>query len=396
MGTSWLALTCFLFNDILLTKTLQTIINELSLVPFHKHNCHALLNTLYPPISTSQPTAALTPQVLRTQRQSFFDYINAVERHGRPALAPLLTQGRRRPTDETGWPAVSATLDAYLVIANALMHEYGLITGPQHFHPAAAASDARRDRKKDSGISFGSSSSADAAGPAVVHASYRLTPPSLFPHPPPRTTLPSPPPPPVPPPPHRQQQQSTLERIANELRRIRSRRKLDVSAAALAAAKERMRAETLNALRDGPPSPSPPSRPQQGAATPTPQSLASRRSLPTPKDPRVPDKEAAPPNSQQQHQQQQHQRHTSALRRLRSLGDLRSSQQQQQQQRADGQGGNANASTTKDDAAVFDRDEMLRQRLLWEARARRKAADAEAAEAAGAAVAETRGGATEV
>ena len=100
----------------------------------------------------------------------------------------------------------------------------------------------------------------------------------------------------------------------------------------------------------------------------------------------------------------QQQRHMGALRRLRSLGDLRgggggssvsgvSQQQQQQQQQQpprDGRSAKADASATTTEA-VFDRDEMLRQRLLWEARARRKAA--EAAEAAGTVA--TRGGATE-
>ncbi|KAL9085627.1 MAG: hypothetical protein Q9165_007528 [Trypethelium subeluteriae] len=153
----------------------QILINELQLPPYNKSNCVAMLNTLYPPVITSQPTTQLTPTVLTQQRDGWFRYITAVETNGAVVLANLTNQGRR-PGEENGWPALRASLDMYLRTATVVIAECSDVpssrqqfsSGPQGSLAAVAAAAAsvedgggkKRGRKADSGVSFGGASSA--------------------------------------------------------------------------------------------------------------------------------------------------------------------------------------------------------------------------------------------
>lgn len=141
------------------------LINELSLLPFHKHNCVAMLNTLYPPAGISgqaSPTTRLTPEVLKYQRDGFFKYIQAVERNGSRVLHNLLQQGKA-PEDVNGWPAVARHLLLYLQLANSMISECGNIVDAQDIAPRPARDSApsKHARKADSGISFTSASSSE-------------------------------------------------------------------------------------------------------------------------------------------------------------------------------------------------------------------------------------------
>jgi hypothetical protein len=94
----------------------------MALVPFNKHNCHAMLNTLYPPVEVSQPSSKLTIPLLMVQREGFFNYIKAVEARGPMCLQTLMKQGARNG-EENGWSAVKRTLGNYLKLANQLIRE---------------------------------------------------------------------------------------------------------------------------------------------------------------------------------------------------------------------------------------------------------------------------------
>lgn len=94
----------------------------MALTPFNKHNCHAMLNTLYPPVEMSQPTSKLTIPLLKAQREGFFNYIRTVERQGPMCLQTLMQQGAK-PGDPNGWPAVKRTLNNYLRLANSMILE---------------------------------------------------------------------------------------------------------------------------------------------------------------------------------------------------------------------------------------------------------------------------------
>jgi hypothetical protein len=94
----------------------------MALLPFNKHNCHAMLNTLYPPVEVTQPSAKLTIPLLMVQREGFFHYVKAVEARGPMCLQTLMKQGARNG-EENGWPAVKRTLTNYLKLANQMIRE---------------------------------------------------------------------------------------------------------------------------------------------------------------------------------------------------------------------------------------------------------------------------------
>ena len=212
-----------------------TLVNEMSLTPFNKSNCLAMLNTLYPPlIAGSQfnpPTAQLTRQILQTQRQGFFRYVNEVEKVGKGVLLSLIDQ-HKRPGDANGWPNLRETLDSYLRIANAMIDECNEVTSKTASPTAVSFSSSEGDeearRKVDSGISFGSSASSDRNS-GQSHATRPSTSSSISSHN--RKTFKEKflPEKPLPTPTEFDEQAyvkpagSTLERIARELRKMKSK-----------------------------------------------------------------------------------------------------------------------------------------------------------------------------
>lgn len=230
-----------LYTHVYLGLRRWTLINELSLTPFNKANCIAMLNTLYPPINIHSkqqfvpPTADLTPEILSKQREQFFLYIKGVEKRGSVALSTLVASGKRED-DPTGWKGLRQTLDNYLRMANNIIEECYEITGRGHSPTTASFSctDSEEEgrRKVDSAISFGSTASSNRNS-AQSHATRPSTSSSFStgsfnqtrkvskekelpekPLPPPKdddVTVTQKPP------------GSTLERIARELRKMKSR-----------------------------------------------------------------------------------------------------------------------------------------------------------------------------
>jgi hypothetical protein len=171
----------------------------MSLLPFNKANCLAMLNTLYPPVTTNQPTPQLTPTILDGQRKGFFRYIQGVETNGVNILRNIIHQGKREG-DENGWAVVRETVDKYLRAANGIIDECFEITGPDSFNPQSEES-IRKSKKTDSGVSFASN---DRPSTSNSHSS--------------RKSIPTSPEPKAP-----RQGGSTLEKIAREIRKMRSR-----------------------------------------------------------------------------------------------------------------------------------------------------------------------------
>jgi hypothetical protein len=218
----------------------QILINEMSMIPFNKPACLAMLNTLYPPttISTTQfvqPTAQLTPKVLSTQRDGFWRYIGAVEKNGTSVLAALMDQ-HKRPGDSTGWTSLRDTLEKYLQMANGIIDECYDIVGRNSVGVASSTAapfssadvdvDGNR-RKVDSGVSFTSTASSTSnRNSAQSHQTQPSTSSATSTHsykqskdkPLPEKPLPLPeeeaP---------KRAAGSTLERIAREIRKIKSR-----------------------------------------------------------------------------------------------------------------------------------------------------------------------------
>ena len=301
-----------------------------------------MLNTLYPPttIPTAQfvqPTAQLTPQVLSQQRNGFWRYMNAVEKNGTSVLATLMDQ-HKRPGEATGWTSLRETLDKYLQNANNIIdecYEVGSrdsvsMTSPTvgSFSSANVDVDGNR-RKVDSGVSFTTTTTSSSNRTSTqTHKtqpstssntsanSYNSSKDKALPEKPlpaPAEEAPKKP------------ASSTLERIAREIRKIRSR----------------------GDIRD------------------TSRSKQSTASLPT--DVSMTDDNPPPPTPGKERRIMP----KLSLSRMRSNGALKET--------------DANAPSSalacKDsrndagDVPAFDVEEMKRRRMIWEAQQKKKAKD---------------------
>lgn len=206
------------------------LINELSLQPFLKHNCVAMLNTLYPPLPLNEDgppqniTNTLTADKLEQQRKGFFEWIQKVERNGPAVLEPLIKLGARSG-EENGWPAVRQCLDDYLRVANLVVEECASIASPEDLDDSRLRRkdskdtsdhcESRGTRKADSGVSFTNVSSPDSKRPSTSEGDVNK---DLSARPP----LPTPPRPDVSYDFTRAKTGgSTLERITREFRRMR-------------------------------------------------------------------------------------------------------------------------------------------------------------------------------
>ena len=127
------------------------------LEPKNKANHIAMLNTLFPPVSaaTITPTPQLTQQILKSQRDGFFRYINAVDSHGGDVLHPVISQGAPEG-HATSWPLVHEALEKHLTLATEVIEECLLVNEPAHLADSGSLHRSK-NRKVDSGISFGSS-----------------------------------------------------------------------------------------------------------------------------------------------------------------------------------------------------------------------------------------------
>jgi len=126
------------------------MINELSLQPFNKLNCMGMLNTLLPPQPSSGgklPSPLLSYPTLRQERDSFFHYIQQVQKHGPGILKPL-TEG-----EKTNWIAVQKEVDKYLRVAKHIIDDCLATMGTEDFK---SVEEPRKGKKTDSGVSFGS------------------------------------------------------------------------------------------------------------------------------------------------------------------------------------------------------------------------------------------------
>jgi len=188
------------------------------LEPFSKANSIAMLNTLYPPTTAIPPTRQLTAHILESQRNAFFRYIQAVERNGKGVLKNLENQGQRKE-DVNGWTVVREAVDKYLRTSNGVIEECLEVAGPEYFELENEA-HRRVDRRADSGVSFATGDRPSTSGSSGGR-SNTSTMDKPLPASPPRSAPPARPAPSAPPTPKKRG--TTLEKIARELRNLRSR-----------------------------------------------------------------------------------------------------------------------------------------------------------------------------
>lgn len=171
------------------------------ITPFNKPNCIAMLNTLYQPGNSFSPTPQLTPIILNSQRGAFFRYIQAVEKNGKGVLLSLENQSRR-PQDDNGWAVVREIVDKYLRSANSIIDECNSI------HGLDDVVEKSNGRRVDSGVSFASNDRPSTSRSGGSDPYERGT----------NKPLPA-----DPCPAKAKKSGTTLERIAREFRRIKSR-----------------------------------------------------------------------------------------------------------------------------------------------------------------------------
>jgi hypothetical protein len=183
------------------------LINEIWLEPFNKANCLAMLNTLFPPVTpftaTKVPNGELNPEDLSRQRQCFFNYIKSVERHGKAAIENVLKSGAR-PGEETAWPLVHEFLQRYLDVAHDTIYDCSSIENRDYLE--AEVRSKTHKRSADSGVSFASVDASISTGSRAVTPSDKSSDD--------KSRSPTP---------ESKHSKSTLEKINNQLRKIRSR-----------------------------------------------------------------------------------------------------------------------------------------------------------------------------
>lgn len=191
-----------------------------------------MLNTLYPPVMSTQPTAKLTIPILTKQRDGFFKYIQTVERRGNKDCLNNLISQNKLEGEATGWPAVKRTLTQYLTLANSMINEcwdvnnvpYNptrplLPPSEETMEAMDLATDKRKGRKVDSGISMGHGSLHSKSASTSSHKSsfsqHSLH--SQYSQQPPRPGTPI------------GKGGSTLERIAREFRKMKPKPRVEVN-----------------------------------------------------------------------------------------------------------------------------------------------------------------------
>ncbi|KAF2728995.1 hypothetical protein EJ04DRAFT_82732 [Polyplosphaeria fusca] len=196
----------YYYSSLYLGLRRWVMINELSLQPFNKLNCMGMLNTLFPPqgphSSNKLPAPLLTPQLLREERDSFFEYIRLVQKKGPSVLKSVMDHGKGED-EENGWDSVQRAVDKYLRVAKNMIDDCIATTGTDDFTPVE---EARKAKKTDSGVSFGSERR-PSTGASLHEMAHTL------PHAESKTPT---------------KGLSRLERITREFRRMRVKTRLDV------------------------------------------------------------------------------------------------------------------------------------------------------------------------
>lgn len=305
-----------------------------------------MLNTLYPPRAPGQPNANLTPRVMANQRNGFFKYIQSVDQHGPGVLAPLLQQGKLRPSDTNGWSAVRETLDSYLRVANSLIDDCEHVTCVEDIERRQSVSSKRsKGSNADSGISFGNSTALRSRTSMSEDGDRN----NEHPHP---TAVAKVEPKIAP---HNGSPMwqfsrgfSKLERIAAELRKIKSSRQIKTTTVA----------ETSEANKEN--------------IQVTISHLNSTVSKQTSTQLKRPADDSDMPKVLEQ--EKKHEQRGGTMRKLRSLGDLRSSASRSNL-RSQSRGPSEHGEKQSAISELFDVEEMRRKRMIWEANARRQKED---------------------
>ncbi|KAK2743250.1 hypothetical protein FQN57_004939 [Myotisia sp. PD_48] len=201
-----------LYSQVYLRIRHWALINEMLLTPFFSSNCIVMLNTLFPPHGQTPPTPHISTRRLQEERSRFYNYIRDIESKGPGILEPVIKKDMR-PGDRTGWPATRSIIENYLNTATSIIDECSEVNNRQTFAECPDQTQ-RKGGKFDSGISFASAdrpSTSSSSG-----SNHRSLSKQYIPPPTPQKPGSS--------------GGSTLERIAREIRKLKSRSDLGADA----------------------------------------------------------------------------------------------------------------------------------------------------------------------
>lgn len=146
------------------------LVHEIKNQPFDKHNCMAMLNTLWPPIPSSVPDG-ISNEIVQSQRKDFFKTINSIPGRGMADIDRLIVE-QAKEGQANGWPCTAHMMNKYMQkadevieLAESIQSRVDLDTyaPPRTPLPELPSSPSvehlppRKGRKQvDSGVSFGS------------------------------------------------------------------------------------------------------------------------------------------------------------------------------------------------------------------------------------------------
>ncbi|OMP82550.1 hypothetical protein BK809_0006860 [Diplodia seriata] len=146
------------------------LIHEIKNQPFDKHNCMAMLNTLWPPIPSSVPDG-ISNEIVQSQRKDFFKTINSIPGRGMADIDRLIVE-QAKEGQANGWPCTAHMMNKYMQKADEVIElsesiqtrvDLDTYAPPRTPLPEIPSSPSvehlppRKGRKQvDSGVSFGS------------------------------------------------------------------------------------------------------------------------------------------------------------------------------------------------------------------------------------------------
>ncbi|KAK7712913.1 hypothetical protein SLS57_007657 [Botryosphaeria dothidea] len=146
------------------------LVHEIKNQPFDKHNCMAMLNTLWPPIPSSVPDG-ISKEIVQSQRKDFFKTINSIPGRGMADIDRLIME-QAKEGEPNGWPCTAHMMNKYMQKADEVIDlaERIQTRADLDIHapprtplpdplpsPSVEQDPPRKGRKQvDSGVSFGS------------------------------------------------------------------------------------------------------------------------------------------------------------------------------------------------------------------------------------------------
>lgn len=106
------------------------MVKQLQEPRWNKHECLALLNTLFPPAIEGTPNDSICKNSMHKYRAVFYRYIQETEAIGPSCMTKFIYQLSHPGTGHT-WPEVRADIDRYLELADLMIEQANAVANPE-------------------------------------------------------------------------------------------------------------------------------------------------------------------------------------------------------------------------------------------------------------------------